>query len=165
MLNDCLAPNLRLVVCGTAAGKTSAAQRTYYAGPGNKFWRTLCVTGLTPRQLRPDEYRLLVQYGIGLTDVVKGQAGMDRAIDFRCAAPGTFAEKILVARPRAICFNGKKAAELYLGRKSPEYGLQPERIGDSLIFVAPSTSGAASGYWDIATWQDVADAVMQEALR
>lgn len=160
MLEDCLAPNLRLVVCGTAVGTASAAQRAYYAGSGNKFWRTLHVTGMTPRQLRPEEYRLLVQYGIGLTDVVKGQVGMDRDIDFRGATPGSFAEKILVAQPRAICFNGKKAAELYLGRKSPDYGLQPERIGETLVFVATSTSGAASCYWDISTWQAVADTAM-----
>ena len=161
MLDDCLAPDLRLVVCGTAVGTASALKRAYYAGRGNKFWKTLYAVGLTPRQLRPEEYRLLIQYGIGLTDVVKGQAGMDREINFRGAMPGSITEKILIAQPRAICFNGKKAAELYLGQKSPDYGLQPERIGDTLIFVATSTSGAASGYWNIETWQDVADALNQ----
>lgn len=160
MLNDCLAPNLRLVVCGTAVGKTSAAQRAYYAGPGNKFWRTLYSIGLTPRQLRPKEYRLLVQYGIGLTDIVKGQAGMDREIDLRRASPESLTEKILAVRPMVLCFNGKTAAAKFLHRKSPDYGLQPERIGDTLIYVASSTSGAANGSWDPATWQNVANAIL-----
>ena len=37
---------LKLVVCGTAAGDRSAQLGQYYAGPGNKFWRTLASLGL-----------------------------------------------------------------------------------------------------------------------
>ena len=74
MLDDLLASNLRLVICGTAAGHVSAARGAYYAGPGNKFWKTLFETGLTPRQLAPAEYRELHDYGIGLTDIAKGQS-------------------------------------------------------------------------------------------
>lgn len=38
---DLLAPHLRLVFCGTAAGNVSAARGAYYAGPGNQFWPIL----------------------------------------------------------------------------------------------------------------------------
>ncbi len=48
MLEDLLAPGLALVVCGSAAGRRSAQLGHYYAGPGNKFWRTLARVGLTP---------------------------------------------------------------------------------------------------------------------
>ena len=56
MLPDVLEPNLRVVFCGTAAGSASARAGAYYAGPGNSFWRTIHAIGLTPRQLRPQEF-------------------------------------------------------------------------------------------------------------
>lgn len=48
VLPDVLAPNLKLVICGTAAGKESARRQAYYAGRGNKLWSTLYRVGLTP---------------------------------------------------------------------------------------------------------------------
>ena len=41
--------------------------------------------GLTDRPLTPHEFALLRQYGIGLTDVVKDQEGMDSEIEFKDA--------------------------------------------------------------------------------
>ena len=40
-------------------------------GPGNRFWRTLHEVGLTPTELRPDEYARLLNHGIGLTDLAR----------------------------------------------------------------------------------------------
>ncbi len=158
MLIDCLKPNLKVVICGTAAGKQSAARNQYYAGQGNKFWKTLCAIGLTPRQLNPAEFELLPSFGIGLTDIVKEQAGMDKEIDFHGANYSGFKGRILRYQPKILCFNGKKAAKEVLGRKSPDYGFQVESIGETRLFVAPSTSGAANGYWDISVWQTLAHA-------
>lgn len=45
VLDDVLAPNLRVVFCGTAVGVRSAARGHYYAGPGNDFWRLLHGSG------------------------------------------------------------------------------------------------------------------------
>ena len=45
ILPDVLQPGLALVFCGTAAGKRSAAERAYYAHPGNMFWRALPAGG------------------------------------------------------------------------------------------------------------------------
>jgi TDG/mug DNA glycosylase family protein len=60
ILPDMLARGLKVVFCGTAAGRVSAATQSYYAHPQNQFWRTLAAVGLTPRQLRPGEYRELL---------------------------------------------------------------------------------------------------------
>jgi len=38
LLKDLLAPGLKIVFCGTAAGEVSAARGEYYAGRRNKFW-------------------------------------------------------------------------------------------------------------------------------
>ena len=159
VLDDLLKDGLKLVVCGTAAGTKSATLKQYYAGPGNKFWRVLAETGLTPRQLAPSEAGKLLDYGIGLTDIVKGQSGADSAIDFAGAGPNALREKMLTLQPTVLCFNGKRAAQAFFGTKAVEYGAQRECIGRTVLYVAPSTSGAASGFWDRSYWRDVADRV------
>ena len=78
MLPDILSHSLPVVFCGTAAGAKSAKLGAYYAGPGNSFWKTLYETGLTGRQLKPHDASELLRYEIGLTDLVKTAAGMDR---------------------------------------------------------------------------------------
>ncbi len=157
MLDDLLIPNLRLVVCGTAAGRRSAELKQYYAGRGNKFWRVLAEVGLTPHVLLPSEYRHLSRYGIGLTDVAKGQSGSDSEIDFGRADPMAVHIKIQAITPRVLAFNGKKAAQTFFGVKSIEFGLHRERVGDTLLFVVPSTSGAANASWDIEQWRALAE--------
>ena len=77
ILPDLLANNLNLVIVGLAAGRASANRQLYYAGPGNCFWRTLYEVGLTPVELRLDDYPKLLDYGIGLTDLEKGACGAD----------------------------------------------------------------------------------------
>ena len=80
VLPDLLVPGLRLVICGSAAGAVSAARGAYYAGPGNKFWRVLAEIGLTPHLMEPHEFRALVNFGIGLTDLVKTASGSDASL-------------------------------------------------------------------------------------
>jgi TDG/mug DNA glycosylase family protein len=158
MLPDILQSGLKLVVCGTAVGEKSAAAGAYYAGPGNTLWATLHDVGLTPRRLSPAEFRILPTFGIGLTDIVKCRAGNDDALsdgDFDVAG---FEKKMLQFAPRALAFNGKRAAAVFFGcgTGSLKYGLAAERIGDSAIFVLPSTSGAARGFWSIEPWRELA---------
>ena len=79
-LPDVLTVGLRVVFCGTAAGVQSARAGAYYAGRGNKFWRTVFTVGLTPRLLEPAEFRTVTQYGIGLTDIAKTYSGADSGL-------------------------------------------------------------------------------------
>ena len=156
MLEDLLRRRLDLVICGPAVGARSAARGLYYAGPGNKFWRTLATVGLTDRELEPAEYRRLLDYGIGLTDLVKDQAGGDRTIHFRWADSLGLRLKIMQYQPRYFCFNGKRAAQEFFGTQQVHFGVQRSRIGKTVLFVAPSTSGAANGTWDLLVWRDLA---------
>jgi len=104
-LPDLLAPGLKVVFCGTAAGTVSAAKREYYAGPGNRFWWILAETALTPRQLAPSEVAVLVDFGIGLTDVAKHQDGADFEIDFGDQG-STLMNRLTPYAPDWLCFNG-----------------------------------------------------------
>ncbi len=47
----------------------------------------------------------------------------------------------------------------FFGTNAIAYGAQQERIGKTTLYVAPSTSGAANGFWDPCYWQEVANRV------
>jgi TDG/mug DNA glycosylase family protein len=161
VLPDVLQHNLKLVFCGTAAGTKSAQVGAYYAGPGNQFWDVLQRVGLTPHKLEPHHFRALPQYGIGLTDLAQKTSGMDKVLKRADFDVEGFRRKMLDYRPRMIAFNGKKSASMFFGRdtKYISYGLQAEMLGQSAIFVLPSTSGPARGFWDESQWQALAERV------
>jgi double-stranded uracil-DNA glycosylase len=155
VLCDLVRPGLRLVVCGTVAGKVSAGVGAYYAGPGNKFWSTLQKIGLTgDRTLAPSEFRDLLSFGIGLTDLAKDVAGNDAELPRGCFDPLRLRTTIERVAPRALAFNGKKAASAFYRRRTSQlaYGRQVEQIGHTRVYVLPSTSGAANGAWSIDPW-------------
>ncbi len=151
ILPDLLQPGLALVFCGTAAGKRSAAERAYYAHPGNMFWRALHAAGLTPRQLAPAEYPLLPSYGVGLTDLAKRHSGNDDELPREAFDVPALRVKIERFSPGLVAFTSKAAARAALGRAAA-YGLQPETIGSTRLFVLPSPSGQARGHWDLGPW-------------
>jgi double-stranded uracil-DNA glycosylase len=63
--------------------------------------------------------------------------------------------KVLRYRPRLLAFTSKRAAEEFL--KHPvDYGLLGETIGETVLFVLPSPSGAARRYWDTEHWRELA---------
>ena len=161
MLPDVLAHNLDVIFCGTGAGRRSAAIQQYYAGQGNRFWPTLYDIGLTPRRLGPADFEEVLGFGIGLTDLVKHRAGADSALESKDFVDGRtrLRRNIFEYRPRFLCFNGLKAAQEFLKDRYVDYGLQRHQVAKTRIFVAPSTSSMASGYWNIDCWHELAELV------
>jgi len=155
VLPDVLVPGLSIVFCGTAVGAASARRCAYYAGPGNAFWSTLFEVALTPRLLAPEEYPMLPQFGLGLTDLAKSISGADRILSRAHFGSAELREKIARFRPLVVGFTSKRAAEEFLGRRV-HYGLLEEQIAGTMLFVLPSPSGAARGYWSLAPWRDLA---------
>jgi double-stranded uracil-DNA glycosylase len=151
ILPDVLRPGLRLVFCGTAAGKRSAADGAYYAHPGNAFWRALFECGLTPRPLAPREFPLLPEFGVGLTDLAKRHAGNDDELPRDAFDVPALAAKIERYAPGVLAFTSKNAARAALGI-APEYGLQQTLFAHTPVFVLPSPSGQARGHWQIEPW-------------
>lgn len=158
-LPDQLQDHLRLVLVGTAAGQRSADTGHYYAGRGNRFWRTIHEVGITPRRYEPHEFPDLLKLGIGFTDLCKLGAGMDRhALAFPVDIPA-FREKMRRHRPQTIAFTSKKAASLFYGRPTTAVtlGRQPPVENFPVVFVLTSPSGAASGHWSVQPWRELAD--------
>jgi double-stranded uracil-DNA glycosylase len=158
ILQDLLRPGLRLVICGTAPSTRSAAIGAYYAGPGNKFWRTIHTIGLTPRLLMPEEWRSLDALDIGFTDLVKRHSGMDKDLPRDAFDTARVRTSIERHQPAMLAFNGKTAARAFFGQ-TVKYGLQEMMIDRTVVWVLPSTSGAASGAWSIEPWLALAKAL------
>jgi TDG/mug DNA glycosylase family protein len=148
MLPDILRPGLRLVICGTAAGTVSAARGHYYAGPGNEFWQLLHDSGLVSARLRPEQDTELLQYGIGLTDLVKGTAqSNDRGLRRRYDV-ANLTSKIESVAPAWLALHGKEAGKAVardIGRAAPGLGMQDWRVSGANTFVLPNASGANRG--------------------
>ena len=126
-----------------------------YAGPGNRFWWVLHETGLTPRELRAEEFRDLPRFGIGLTDVAKYTSGSDSSLSRADFDAASVVAKVERYAPRVLAFVGKRAAREVLGG-AVAYGRQEILIGVSDVWVVPSTSGAARGAWAIEPWRALA---------
>jgi TDG/mug DNA glycosylase family protein len=76
---------------------------------------------------------------------------MDSEIPGNAFAPAELELKLNAIRPAVIAFNGKKAARVTLGVNAGtqlDYGRQRHSLGGAVVWVMPSTSGAANGAWD-----------------
>jgi double-stranded uracil-DNA glycosylase len=140
---DVLAPSLDVVFCGINPGRVSAAAAAHFANPRNDFWRLLEAAGFTPRLYAPAEQFDVLELGIGLTNAAfrttPGSGDLRRG-DFAGSAERL--ERIARdLRPQVIAFVGKEAFRGTFGER-PELGLQERRLGDTLLFVLPSTSPA-----------------------
>ncbi len=136
--------------CGINPGVRSAAAGAHFANPRHDFGRLRHAAGFTPRLLEPAEQHDLLVYGIGLTNAAlrttRGSSDLRRQ-DFAQSAE-RLARLAAELRPGAIAFVGKEAYRGTFGER-PALGLQERRLGQTLLFVLPSTSPAnASVPWD-----------------
>ena len=153
-LPDYLREGLDIVFVGINPGASSVAAGHYFAGRYNRFWPALNLSGIAgPQPLGPHDDVRMPALGFGLTDVVKRpsrSASELRAADYRQWAP-LARERLLAARPLVVCFNGLTGYRHFLryaeGQKAaPALGEQERRLGDSVVFVAPSPSPANASY-------------------
>jgi double-stranded uracil-DNA glycosylase len=155
VLPDLVAPSLDILFCGTAAGEESAKRKAYYAGPGNRFWPTLLKVGLTPTEFKPGSYPKLLELRMGLTDLNKTDCGNDCDLSKDGFDRTRLKNLISQYHPQILAFTSKGAAEEFLGHPV-DYGRQPEKEADTVLFVLPSPSGNARRYWQEEPWFNLA---------
>jgi double-stranded uracil-DNA glycosylase len=140
---DVLAPDLHVLFCGINPGRVSAAAGEHFANPRNDFWRLLHEAGFTPRLLAPAEQLELPDLGYGVTNAAyrttPGSGDLRRG-DFEGSAR-RLARIAAELRPRFVAFVGKEAYRGAFGERA-ELGLQERALGETRLFVLPSTSPA-----------------------
>ena len=149
-LPDYLEPGLDIVLVGINPGAYSVRAGHYYARPGNRFWNAANRAGLFDEPLGPHADARVLEFGIGLTDVVKRPTPTARdlcAADYRRWAP-VLKEKIRRFQPRIVCFQGIGGYRNYLrhgeGLSAPPRlrpGRQAHTLESSVVFLVPSPSG------------------------
>jgi TDG/mug DNA glycosylase family protein len=146
-LPDYLRPGLDLVFVGINPGARSAAAGHHYAGSANLFWPLLFESGLVPERLTYDQDARVLDYGIGLTNMVaRSTPGLsDLTVQELRDGAVVLRRKLRHYRPRVVCFNGKRIYEIFAGRPAT-VGLQPELAEGAIAYVMPSTSPRGASY-------------------
>jgi TDG/mug DNA glycosylase family protein len=146
-LPDYLRPGLDVVFVGINPGLESARRGHHYAGPTNHFWPLLHEAGFVPEPLTCEDDARCPSFGIGLTNLVdRASRGIDDLSRAEMEAGGRrLRAKLRRARPRAVCFNGKRIYEVFSGARC-DLGRQPERLDGALVYVMPSTSARTASY-------------------
>ncbi|MGA9888058.1 MAG: mismatch-specific DNA-glycosylase [Candidatus Acidiferrales bacterium] len=145
-LPDYLRKGMKMILVGANPGDRSARVGHYYAGRGNQFWPIMYESGVIPEPLSYEDDRRILEFGIGMTDLVKRPTrGIDE-IERQEFAEGRvlLAQKLEDLRPRVVAFNGKMVYEKFAGRQC-KLGLQKEELYGAKVFVLPSTSGLNGG--------------------
>lgn len=143
ILKDVIARDLVVLFCGINPGLYSAAAGHNFARPGNRFWPALYGSGFTDRLLTPQEERKLLNYGCGITNIVKrataSAAELTREELIRGARE--VKQKVRLYRPRYLAVVGITAYRSGFSAPKAKIGLQQETIDDCLVWVLPNPSG------------------------
>lgn len=147
-MRDVAAPGLDVLFCGINPGRWSGAVGHHFAHPGNRFWKALHLAGFTDRQLDPAEGRLLLGYGIGITNLVDRTtaAAVDLTADELRKGAASLDRKVRRLRPRTVAFLGMGAFRVAFGRPRAAPGRQPESLGEAGVWVLPNPSGLQATY-------------------
>lgn len=147
---DLLGPDLHVLFVGINPGRRSAASGHHFAGPGNHFWPLLYDAGFTPRRLQPHEEEELLDYGIGITNIVSraSRGEDDLSWDELIAGGEQLRELVRRWRPRVVAHLGKNVYRAYAGLTRSarvEWGRRPQAVVDGTIdFVAPNPSARST---------------------
>lgn len=150
-LPDYLKPELKLVFIGLNPGLYSARVGKYFANPKNRFWPALSASRLVGMNTTAGDERILLEKGIGFTDVVKRATSQinELAGDEVKGGVRGLCEKIEKFSPAAACFIGFQGYRWVFSVPASvtiRPGPQEEKIGSAKIYVLPSTSPANASY-------------------
>ncbi len=114
-----------VLILGSLPSQLSLRKREYYGNPQNAFWQVMGelfdAGPEIPYVKRTEKLRC---HGIAVWDVLQSSVrpgSMDAAIDLTTAIPNDF-QAFFEEHPmlELLCFNGKKAAELYRRLVAPQ---------------------------------------------
>lgn len=147
-VRDVIAPDLEVLFCGINPGLYSGATGHHFARPGNRFWPTLHGAGFTNRLLDPSEEQLLLDAGCGITNLVPRTTATaaELAKAELAAARHALENKVQQYRPRWLAVLGIGAYRTAFARRDAGIGRQPERLGETGLWVLPNPSGLNAHY-------------------
>lgn len=139
----------RLVFVGINPGLWTAATRTHFAHPGNRFYPALHRAGITDRELDRvaglnDADRChLTDRGIAITNLVARATVRASELTTEELREGgeQLVERLGRWSPRVVAIAGVTAYRTAFGRRDATLGRQPEPLAGAELWVVPNPSG------------------------
>jgi double-stranded uracil-DNA glycosylase len=100
-----------VIFCGLNPASSAVIAGHNFSNPSNRFWPVLHLAGFTDLRLQPQDERRLLEYGCGITAVVRRPTRKAAEVspkEFKRARTG-FEAKMRSYAPRSIAFLGKRA--------------------------------------------------------
>ena len=150
VIDDVIAPGLTVLFCGINPGLWSAATGWHFARPGNRFWPALWQSGFTPRLFAAAEQKLLLELGLGITNVVaRATARADELTPDEFVAGGqSLVSRVVQHRAKFLAVVGVGAYRTAFAAPKAVVGLQDKTIGDTRVWVLPNPSGL-NAHWQL----------------
>src|SRR5215471_2115760 len=139
-LPDHLRKGMKLVIIGCSPSTSSVRVGHYYAGRENEFWPMLFKGGVVPEPFDYRDDKRVIEFGVGLTDLVKRPTKTPEELTREDFAEGriVLSQKLEEFAPRVVAFNGKLAYEQFSQRRC-SFGLQKELLYGARVYVLPTT--------------------------
>ena len=147
-VDDLVRPGLAVLFCGINPGVRSGQLGRHFARPGNRFWKVLHGAGFTDRLLTAAEQEQLLDFGLGITNLVArtSRAATDLTVAELRAGARRLERDVAGWSPGFVAVLGVSAYRSAFGRPRAAIGRQPESIGGSGLWVLPNPSGLQARY-------------------
>ncbi len=140
---DVIAPGLRVLFVGVNPGIRSGETHRHFAHPSSRLWTALYESGFTPQLLRPASERTLLEYGLGLTNLVDRptRAADELTVDELRRGGAQLRRKACHYSPAWVAILGVVAYRLAFEEPDATVGPQHRTIGSSRLWVLPGPTG------------------------
>jgi TDG/mug DNA glycosylase family protein len=149
-LRDRIRPGVRVLFVGINPGIRSSLTGHHFAGFSNRFWKLLFDSGLVPERVTYKDDDRLPEFGFGITNIVaRPTPGIDTlAPEEFVAGRARLRRKVSRYKPAVVAMVGVTVFRaMFPERKGPvAMGAQPERLGESTVFVLPNPSGRNANF-------------------
>lgn len=145
---DVVGQNLAVLFCGINPGSLSGQLGQHFARPGNRFWKLLHLSGFTDRLVTPAEQWTLLQYRLGITNLVPRTTAAAAEVtrtELRAGA-GRLGELVAEWQPGWVAVLGVLAYRQAFARPRANVGRQTEILGNSGLWLLPNPSGLQARY-------------------
>jgi double-stranded uracil-DNA glycosylase len=154
-VDDLVGPGLRLLFVGINPGLWTAAVKTHFAHPTNRFYPALAAAGITDYEIdrvagMSDADRAhLVARGVGITNLVRRATGRASELSGEELREGGARLQRFVAdhRPAVVAIAGVTAYRDAFGERGAALGRQPDSLdhpilwSNAALWVVPNPSG------------------------
>lgn len=149
-LRDRIKPGVRVLFVGINPGVRSALSGHHFAGFSNRFWKLLFESKLVPVPITFEDDDRLPEFGFGITNIVpRATPSIDTLLpDEYVEGRLRLRRKILRYKPPIVAMVGVTVFRAMFPERKDRVtlGPQPQKIGDTTVFVLPNPSGRNANF-------------------